>query len=381
MKLFHLSDLHLGIKLNEFSLYDDQKYILDKILELTEAERPDAVLIAGDVYDKSVPPAEAVRLFDSFLTRLAALGVPAFVISGNHDSAERLAFGARLMDASGVHIASAYDGSTQCYTLHDEYGPVHIYLLPFIKPLNVKRCVSEEEAEQIASYHDAVALAVGRMEADPDARNVLVAHQFVTGAQKCDSEDVSVGGLDNVGAEAFDGFCYVALGHIHSPQNLADGRVRYCGTPLKYSFSECSQTKSVTVAEIDGEGAVRLRLLELQPMRDLRKVRGTYDEVTLRENYINTNLQDFIHVTLLDEQDVPNALAKLRVIYPNLLQLEYDNLRTRGSHTAALAREIEKKSELELFGEFYRQQNNQPMSEEQRRHMRRLIGRLKGEEA
>lgn len=386
MKLFHLSDLHLGKKLNEFSLYEDQKYILTKLVQLVKAEQPDAVLIAGDVYDKTVPPAEAVQLFDSFLTELGSLQVAVLIISGNHDSAERLAFGARLMAGSGIHMSLAYNGEAQIVTLEDEFGPVFFHLLPFLKPLTVKRGLGLEGdgAAELNTYHKSVAAAVEHLPVDILQRNVLLAHQFVTGAQKCDSEDVNVGGLDNIGAEVFAPFDYVALGHIHSPQYVgADKRLRYCGTPLKYSFSECGQTKSVTVVELGEKGMLDISTIPLVPWRELHKLRGTYDQVMSRDFYkalpVDTDgrLRDFFHITLTDEQDVPDAVNKLRSVYKNLLQLAYDNKRTQQDNQVQGAAAVEQKSELELFGDFYSLQNNQALSVEQQSFLQSLIDGLK----
>ena len=247
MKLIHLSDLHLGKRVNEFPMLADQRFILAQILQIIDGERPDGVLIAGDVYDKSVPPVEAVELFDDFLVQLAERKIPAFVIGGNHDSPERLAFCNRLIDASGIHISPAYTGAVQPLTLSDEYGKINLYMLPFVKPANVRRFFPEEPLE---SYTDALRTAIGGMHVNFAERNVLITHQFVTGAARCDSEEISVGGTDNVDSSVFDGFDYVALGHIHGAQNVSSQRVRYCGTPLKYSFSEANQQKSVTVAEL-----------------------------------------------------------------------------------------------------------------------------------
>ena len=263
MKLLHLSDLHLGKRVNEFSMLEDQAYILTKILNTIDDEKPDAVLIAGDVYDKSVPSAEAVGLFDDFLVKLAKKQVPAFVISGNHDSPERLAFANRLIDASGIHLSPVYSGDVRPVTLTDAFGPVHIYMLPFVKPAHVRRFFPDEE---IISYTDALAAAIRQMDPDLSARNVLLTHQFVTGAERSESEEISVGGTDNVDASVFEGFDYVALGHIHGPQNIGSERIRYCGTPLKYSFSEASHKKSVTVAELGEKGSLTVRTVPLLPM-------------------------------------------------------------------------------------------------------------------
>lgn len=370
MKFIHLSDLHIGKRVNEFSMLEDQKYILAQILELTEAEAADGVILAGDLYDKPVPPAEAVRVLDMFLTRLAEMGVPVFAVSGNHDSAERVAFGAQLLTGRRVYVSPVYDGNVEAISLRDSFGEVRVYLLPFVKPA-VVRHVFEEEG--IDSYQDAVRAAVGHLDIDPAVRNVLVAHQFVTGAARCESEEILVGGLDNVDASVFGGFDYVALGHIHSPQHVGMETVRYCGTPLKYSFSEAEQEKSVTVAELREKGDVRIREIPLKPLRDMRRIRGTYMEVTDRAFYQDTNRSDYVQITLTDEEDVPDGLQKLRVIYPNLMRLEYDNKRTRESGDVNGACAVEQKSELELFGEFYEMQNNQAMSEKQEAFMRNLI--------
>lgn len=362
MKLIHLSDLHLGKRMNEFNLLEDQDYILREIVGIVGREAPDAVLIAGDVYDKSVPSAEAVRLFDDFLCRLAGRGGRVFVISGNHDSPERLAFGGRLMGDSGVRLAPVYDGAVKPDILEDAHGPVHIYMLPFVKPAHVRRFFPETPIE---SYTDALRVAIENMGVDPAARNVLVAHQFVTGGTRSDSEDISVGGTDNVDAEVFAPFDYVALGHLHRPQNVGRDTLRYCGTPLKYAFSEAGQQKSVTVAELGEKGSVRVRAVPLVPRRELRELRGTYMELTAKTAYDGTDTEDYLHITLTDEEDVPDAVGKLRAIYPNLARLDYDNSRTRACF-APDAGAAEGASPLELFAAFYRQQNGRPMSEEQR---------------
>ena len=370
MKFIHLSDLHIGKRVNEFSMLEDQKYILEKILETAEAEAADGVILAGDLYDKPVPPAEAVRVMDAFLTRLAEMGMPVFAVSGNHDSAERVAFGAQLFSGRGVYVSPVYDGKVEYISQRDSFGEVRVYLLPFVKPAVVRHVFEEEE---IDSYQDAVRAAVEHMEVDPAVRNVLVAHQFVTGAARCESEEILVGGLDNVDAAVFDQFDYVALGHIHSPQHVGRETVRYCGTPLKYSFSEAGQEKSVTVVELGDKGDVGIRKIPLKPLRDMRRIRGSYMEVTDRAFYQDMNMEDYVQITLTDEEDVPDGMQKLRVIYPNLMRLEYDNTRTRESGDVNGACEVEQKSELELFGEFYELQNNQAMSGKQEAFVRRLI--------
>ena len=377
MKAIHLSDLHLGKRVNEFPMLDDQKYILGEILRVIGEEKPDAVFIAGDVYDKPVPPADAVTLFDGFLTDLARMGVQTFVISGNHDSPERIAFGGRLMDLSGVHMSPVYDGHEKPIPLKDADGTVWVHMLPFVRPVNVRTVWPDEP---ISTWTDALRTAVAHMDIHPGERNVLIAHQFVTGAKRSESEEVSVGGADNVDATVFAPFDYVALGHIHGPQNIeGDERIRYCGTPLKYSFSEKDHVKSVTVVELTA-GGLSVRTVPLKPQRDMRELRGTYDELTYLPNYQGTAKDDYLRIILTDEQDVPDAMAKLRLIYPNLMKLEYDNTRTRSAAWVAEAVQIEEKSGIELFDELYEKQNGQPMSETQRRFAQKLLERL-GEEA
>ena len=377
MKLLHISDLHIGKRVNAFSMIEDQKYILRQILAIADSQQADGVMIAGDIYDKPVPSAEAVQLFDWFLTELADRGKQVYAVSGNHDSAERIAFGAQLMNGRGVYVSPVYQGETAMLTVHDAYGELCIYLLPFIKPAVVRHALEDapgmEGKALPESYQDAVALAVERMEVDRSRRNILIAHQFVTGAGRCDSEDVSVGGVDNVDADLFDAFDYVALGHIHSPQHMKRETVRYCGTPLKYYFSEAEQEKSVTVVELGEKGRIEITAVPLVPLHDLRRIRGTYLEVTARDFYRDMDTEDYVQITLTDEEDIPDGMEKLRIIYPNLMRLEYDNSRTRQNRLIERTEEIEQKSELELFAEFYELQNNQPMSDEQAAFVARLI--------
>ena len=379
MKLIHLSDIHLGKRVNEFSMLEDQAHILKKILAVVDEEKPNGVLIAGDVYDKSVPSTEAVQLFDDFLVRLAERKLPVFIISGNHDSPERLSFANRLIDAVGIHLAPVYNGVVEPITLSDEYGPVNVYMLPFIKPAHVRGFFPDTE---ITSYSDAVAAAIGRMNIDKTQRNVLITHQFVTGAQRSDSEELSVGGTDNIGAEVFCDFDYVALGHIHGPQNMDSGRIRYCGSPLKYSFSEAAQQKSVTVAELKEKGTLEIHTVPLIPRRDMVELKGSYQQLTLRESYENTTYQeDYTHITLTDEEDIPDAVAKLRAVYHNLMKLDYDNTRTRHSAAISGAENVETRSPIDLFAEFYELQNGLPMSAEQTEFVASLIEKIwEGEE-
>lgn len=361
MKFLHLSDLHLGKRINEYSMCEEQADILKKIVDIAGQERPEAVIIAGDVYDKSVPSVEAVKLFDGFLQSIVALGAQVLVVSGNHDSAERLAFGGELLKREGVHISPAYDGALPPVEIADGAGKVNFYLLPFVKPAHVARVYPEED---IKSYTDAIRVAIRRMNVDFSERNVLVTHQFVTGAERSESEELSVGGSDNVDGGVFDGFDYVALGHIHGPQSVGRAEVRYCGTPLKYSFSEVAHKKSVTVVEMGKKGVVVIRTVPLIPRRDWTALKGSYESVTSAVFRAGVNCDDYIKITLTDEEDIPDGAARLRYFYPNLMQLTYDNARTRAGGEAGSAEEVESKSPAELFSELYEKQNGRPMSDE-----------------
>ncbi|HOR21789.1 MAG TPA: exonuclease SbcCD subunit D [Ruminococcus sp.] len=374
MKIIHLSDLHIGKKLREMPLVEDQRHILGKILDITSQEQPDCVIIAGDIYDRSAPPAEAVAMFDDFLTSLAELGKPVMLISGNHDSPERIAFGGRIMEKRGVYFSPVYSGKVAPITLTDKYGPVDFWLLPFIRPATVRPFF---EDMQIQTYNDAVSAAVGAMELDKSRRNVIAAHQFVTGAYCCDSEEISVGGTENVDAAIFADFDYTALGHIHNPQNIGENSaIRYCGTPLKYSFSEANRDKSVTVVELGQKGQLEIRQVPLEPLHEVRELRGSFQEIW-QEPYS----EDYLHIVLTDEVETPDALGKLRVRFPALLHLEYDNKRTRALGTVADGAQISSRAPSELFAEFYSLRNGQELTEEQSQFVESLIKEIwEGEE-
>lgn len=374
MKFLHLADLHLGKRVNGFSMLEDQAHILRQILAILDDEQPDGVLIAGDVYDKSVPSVEAVGLLDGFLTELRARGVPVLLISGNHDSPERLAFGGRVMDSCGIHISPVYDGALAPVTLQDAFGPVHVWLLPFVKPAHVRRWFPGADIE---SYTDAVAEAVAHMDIDTAARNVLVTHQFVTGGTRSGSEELSVGGTDNVDSGVFAPFDYVALGHLHGAQHIGRETIRYAGSPLKYSFSEARQHKSVTVVTLGEKGDVQVRTVALTPLRELREIRGSYDDLTARSFYEHTTYRsDYLHLILTDEQDVFDAMSRLRTIYPYLMTLDYDNARTRAAGGMSVPAETERRTPLELFEALYQRQNHRPMSEVQRAYIAQLMEQI-----
>ena len=388
MKFIHTADLHIGKSVCEHSMLDEQRFILASILDVVKREKPDAFLVAGDVYDKSVPSAEAVAVLDDFLVRLSETGTKVFVLSGNHDSAERIAFGGRLMANRGVYMSPVYSGAFTPVTLKDESGEVDVWMLPFVRPATVRACLeSDEDRAQVTDYTSAMRMAIAQMKLTAGRRNVLLAHQFVTGAERSDSEE-NVGGLDNVDASVFEGFDYVALGHIHKPQNVAKdeagmARVRYSGTPLKYSLSEASHKKSLTVIELGvkaeiGLANIHVREIPLTPEHDVREIRGTFAELVSPEFQRKQladgfKLDDYVYVKLTDENDVPDAALKLRGIYPNLMMLDYDNERTRNQKIVVGEGKAEQKTPMELFGEFFSDMTKRELNEEESEFMRDMI--------
>ncbi len=370
MKFFHLSDLHLGKSVHEFSMLEDQEYILKVILNIADEEKPQAILISGDIFDRPVAPTEALRLFDDFLDGLVRRNIEVCIISGNHDSADRLAFGSRLMERSGVHISPVYSGTIKPFTFLDEFGELDVYPMPFLKPSLVKRFYPEHE---IASWTDTVRTVVDHMEIDASKRNILLAHQFVTGAATCDSEEINVGGADNVDIEVFAPFDYVALGHLHGPQSIGRPTIRYCGSPIKYSFSESAHRKSISVIEFENKGNIFIKEIPLIPKRDMREIRGKYLVVTSRDFYKDQNTDDYIRITLTDEDDQLDAMGKLRVIYPNLMRLDYDNTRTQTESSVTGIADASLYTPIQLFDMLYEEQNGQPISDVQRTFLNDLI--------
>lgn len=374
MKLMHLADLHLGKRVNGFSMMEDQEYILNRILEIMEEEQPDGLLIAGDVYDKTIPPAEAVRLMDDFLTAVAAKHVPVFLISGNHDSAERVAFGHQLMQGSGIWISPVYDGTIRHHTLEDRWGEVNIYLIPFLRPSVVRSFFPDVEIED---YTDALRTIIEDLQVDTSRRNVVLAHQFVTAAgalpETCDSEQLSVGGLDRVDGSVFSPFDYTALGHLHGPQRVGSETIRYAGSPLKYSFSELHQKKSVTVAELREKGETEIRQIPLQPRREMIELRGTFEEILEEARKKGEPQTDYYHMILTDETDVVDALSRLREYYPNIMLLDYDNRRTRSQKEVEQLDRVEERTPGELFAALYEQQNGQEMDSDRKEYLDGLI--------
>ena len=376
MRFVHLADLHIGKKVNEYSMIEDQRFVLQQVLNVIQNKRIDGVILAGDIYDKMIPSAEAVQLLDWFLTELATMETPVYIISGNHDSAERLSFGAQMLKRSGVYVASVYDGSLEPLVLTDKYGEIFLYLLPFVKPVHVKRALNTEE---IQSYNDAIQAVIDSAEINPQNRNVLVAHQFVAGASRCDSEDISVGGIDNVDASLFDDFDYVALGHIHGPQSMTRDTIRYAGTLLKYSFSECSHKKSINIVELKEKGNVSIETVPVEPLHDMRQIKGTYEVLMSYDFYRESDKEDYLKVVLTDEEEIPDVLGRLRTVYSNIMKLEYENTRTKTIRQIEETEAAEQKGPLDYFNEFYEKQNNQEMTEEQRQLAQELIEKIWGD--
>ncbi len=372
LKILHISDLHLGKRVFEYSMIQEQKYMLSQVLQM--AQSADLTLIAGDIYDRQVPPAEAVRLFDDFLTDMRAQGSPVALIAGNHDSAERVAFGAQLFKESGVYLSRVYDGTIQKLTFEDEYGTVCVYLLPFVKPAHVRAATGRPEIE---GYTAAVEAAIEGMHIDLSVRNVLVAHQFVTGAVRSESEEIAVGGLDGVDASVFSAFDYVALGHLHAAQSLMDGRVRYSGAPLCYAFSEAGRHKGALLVDLKEKGHMEVQQLPFVPLHAFRKVRGRFEEILNLDNAC----EDYVQVTLTDEDDVPDAAAKLTAIYPRLAQVLYDNARTRAAQADFSVGSSQNKEPIELFEELYQMQNGETLSKEQRALVMGMMEKIWEEDA
>lgn len=381
MKLMHLADLHIGKRVHGFSMLKDQQYILEQILALVDQERPDCVLMAGDIYDKPVPSAEAVTVFDDFLAGLYERQVCVCLISGNHDSAERLDFGGRIFESRDIHVSGRYDGTDRMVELEDEYGLVRIWLLPFVRPAAMR-----PYAPEVHSYQEAVEAAVAHMKGSSwdSARNVLLAHQFVINGgwlpETCESEELSLGTLDHVDMSVFESFDYVALGHLHGSQQVGRSTVRYAGSPLKYSFSERHQKKSVTMVELGQKGQVEIRQIPLKPWHDLRQIQGTMDELLQQgmalEEHPGNSREDYICAVLTDEGQIYDALGRLRAVYPNLMRLEFASESREFAQAAVRMEQMRSLTAIELFEEFYEKQRQQPLSQEGRQVVEDMLEEL-----
>jgi len=383
MKILHLADLHLGKILQEQSLIEDQEYMLKEIINIIKVEKVQVLLISGDVYDRSVPPTEAVNLLDDFLKILIKdLKIKVFIISGNHDSKDRLGFGNKIFEDEGLYIESKYNGRLKKVRLEDEYGPLNIYMLPFIKPVEVKKFF-EDDLEN--NYDLAINKIIEKEEIDESERNIIMVHQFVTAGnvkpERTESEVLSLGGIENVDVSNFKSFDYVAIGHVHRPQKIGRDTARYAGTILKYSFSEINHNKSIPIIDIKEKGNITINLLPLKPLRDMREIKGPIEELIKEENYKEGNLEDYIKAIITNEEPVYDAIGKIKKIYPNTLKLEIQNSKTINSNTEQNINleEVKKKSELELFSDFYKLQNNLDLNEEQKEIVKNIISEVKHE--
>lgn len=376
MRFLHLADLHIGKRVNGFSMIEDQKFVFEQVYNVIENEKIDGIIMAGDIYDKPVPSAEAVKLFDEMLTRLVSISLPIFVISGNHDSAERIGFGSYILSAAKVYMSRVYNGNLQKIELEDDYGKINVYLLPFIKPATVKNIYKEAE---IKDYDDALEYVLSQEKIDETKRNVIVSHQFVTGAMRSESEEVSVGGLDNVSVENYEAFDYVALGHIHRAQQMGRESARYAGTLLKYSFSEEKHNKSMTIVDLKEKGNIEIKEIPVKPLHDLKTIKGKFSKITSEEFYKELKKEDYYRAVLTDEDDILNAIGKLKSIYPNLMSMEYDNTRTRSYSVVDNVETGETKSPLDYFEEFFEKQNGRKMSEKQRNYLLEILGEAREE--
>ncbi len=364
MKLLHLADLHIGKRVYEYSMLEEQKSVLLQAFQMAREHKADAVLVAGDVYDKNIPTIEGVKLFDTFLTALKAKKIPVFIISGNHDSAERLAFGRHLFEDAEIFISGTYEEEIFKKTLIDEFGEVDIYLLPFLKPQQIEVAEGDEKP---VDYTEAVRLVLNRLDINKNNRNVLLAHQFVGGGstetERTDSETQSVGGVDMVDYRVFDDFDYVALGHLHGAQQVGREAVRYAGSPVKYSFSEARQIKSATLVTLGAKNEITIEKLPFTPVHDMREIKGTLAQLTSEEVLKESNPQDYMHITLTDEEEIYDVFGKLRAVYPNLMSLDFDNARTRAQGAEALAEAaMKEKTTMELFRDFFEKQTGNRLS-------------------
>ena len=366
MKIMHLGDLHIGKSLGDFDLYEDQKYILEQILNLIKEKSVDVLLIAGDVYDKAIPGEKSVQLLDYFLKRLVEIGIKTYMISGNHDSDERLNFGSSLFESNNIYINSKFNGILKRYSLHDEFGELNIYLLPFVKASQVQHFFPEEK---IDSYDMAVRTIIKHSDFDACKRNILVAHQFVAGKEDPEiagSEGLSVhnvGMVEKIGYGSLAEFDYVALGHIHSPQSVGLKHIRYCGSPLKYSLSEVNNNKSVPIITFKDKGEVLVEFAPLLPMRDIRHLRGNIKNLLDKKNISMEN--DFIYATLTDEDIVNDAMGIFREYYPNTVKIDYDNSHTKEIENVDITRITQNKTFDELIKDFYMQMYSCDMGEEE----------------
>lgn len=377
MKFAHLADLHIGKRLYEYSLIDNQRDILGKIVELIRNSNVDGVVISGDIYDKSVPPIDAVGIMDEFLSELSALDIFIIIIGGNHDSVARLAFASKILEKNKVFISPVFNGNIEKIEMSDEFGKINFYLLPYIRPINVRRAYEDFSGD---SFTEALQFVIDKINPDTSLRNVLVSHQFVTGAQKSDSEELYVGGSENVDYTLFDDFDYVALGHLHKPQNVGRDTVRYAGTPLKYSFSEISHKKSMTIVDIKEKGNIQIQEIPLHPAWDLVELRGSLDELISSSIAGSVEKNSFVKITLTDEVLKNDALDILRQFYPYIVSIGYDNSMTRDNNIIQNTSISEEEDPQQIVEELFVQQNNREMNDVEKYLIKKLVKKVWGRE-
>lgn len=383
MKILHLADLHLGKILQEQSLIEDQKYMLNEIINIIKDENVEAVLISGDIYDRSIPSVEAVNLLDEFLKKLAKeLKLKVFIIAGNHDSKERLNFGSKMFEDDGIYIETKYNGNLRKISLNDEFGKLNIFMLPFIKPIEVKQFFDEDLEN---NYNTAISKIIGKEKIDTNERNIILVHQFVTAGtnepERTESEVLTLGGIENVDVSNFNNFDYVAIGHVHRAQRIGRDTARYAGTMLKYSFSEVNDNKSVPIIDIKEKGNINIKLIPLKPLRDMREIKGPLEKLLSKEIYEQENTEDYIKAIITNEEPVYDAIGKIRRIYPNTLKLEIKNSKTINDIKMQNMNleNLKKKSELELFADFYKSQNAVELDEKQISIVQKIIEEAKNE--
>ncbi len=375
MKLLHLADLHIGKRVYEYSMLEEQKEVLRQAISIVMEKQIDVVLIAGDVYDKSIPTIEGVKLLDSFLTALSEKSVPVLLISGNHDCPERLSFGSKVLEMAKLFVVGTCEEQVKKVTLYDEFGEINFYLLPFIKRQQIKVLEGEEPPNDDTQ---AIQLLLHRLSIDTTKRNILIAHQFVGGAGitpwQTDSETVSVGGLDMVDYQILDCFDYVALGHLHKAQSVGRKTVRYAGSPIKYSFSEARHEKSATLVTVEEKGTIKIEKVPFYPLHDMREIKGTLEQLTREDVLKEADREDYMHITLTDEEEIYDVIGKLRAVYPNLMCLDFDNTRTRAEGAVMITEEAMKQQGiLELFQEFFLKQTGSAIGGTQEKILKEIL--------
>ncbi|MDR0751435.1 MAG: exonuclease SbcCD subunit D [Christensenellaceae bacterium] len=372
MKFFHISDLHLGKNLNGFSMIDVQNEILNKIVAMAVEYKPDCLIIAGDVYDKTIPTIEGIQLLDKFLNNLCELKIKVFIITGNHDSVERVGFASDLLKSSNIYIAKSYQGEITPICLHDEFGELKVWMLPYIKPANVRRYFDYE----ISTCSDAVSAVFSKLQIKLSDRNIFIGHQYLTGASRCEIDSIIDENKEFIDPKLFNIFDYVALGDNHQAQFIGRETIRYSGSPLKYSFLEVNNKKSLTLMEIKSKRCVSIKTLPLVPSCDLREIKGYYKDIMKLDNYKETNTNDYVRIILKDENDISDAISKIRTVYPNIMRLEYSNRKSSRIQNTDEAKPIIKRTPTQHFEDLFESQIGHSMSDEQLQYVKNLFNEI-----